>query len=94
LLDYVAERDAALHALMVIAAFTGARRAQLLGLRWRNVDFEHSRLSFTAGWVEGPNGPVLTATKRNGATSSTSTWAASVFLSNTRNVAALATTKC
>src|SRR5205814_2114915 len=32
LLDHVAERDTALKALLVIAAFTGARRAQLLGL--------------------------------------------------------------
>jgi integrase len=63
LLDHVAERDLALHALLVTAAFTGARRAQLLGLRWRNVDLDHGRLSFTAGWVEGPNGPVLSATK-------------------------------
>ena len=63
LLEHVAERDEALYALLVIAAFTGGRRAQLLGLRWRNVDFDHGRLSFTAGWVEGPRGPVLTATK-------------------------------
>jgi hypothetical protein len=49
--------------LLVLAAFTGARRAQLLGLRWHNVDLATKRVSFSAGWVEGPDGPVLTATK-------------------------------
>ena len=63
LLDHVAERDPQLHALLVLAAFTGARRAQLLGLRWHNVHLAARRVSFSAGWVEGPDGPVLTATK-------------------------------
>ena len=63
LLDHVAERDAQLHALLVLAAFTGARRAQLLGLRWHNVHLAAKRVSFSAGWVEGPDGPVLAATK-------------------------------
>ncbi len=63
LLDYVAARDSQLHALLVLAAFTGARRAQLLGLRWHNVHLAAKRVSFSAGWVEGPDGPVLTATK-------------------------------
>ena len=63
LLDHVAERDPQLHVLLVLAAFTGARRAELLGLRWHNVHFDTGRVSFCAGWVEGPNGPVLTATK-------------------------------
>jgi integrase len=63
LLEYLDEHDPALHAFVTLAAFTGARRAQLLGLRWRNVDLEAGRVSFTAGWVEGPNGPVLAATK-------------------------------
>jgi integrase len=48
---------------VTLAAFTGARRAQLLGLRWRNIDLEAGRVSFSAGWVEGPGGPVLAATK-------------------------------
>ncbi|MEO8695494.1 MAG: site-specific integrase [Acidimicrobiales bacterium] len=63
LLDHARGRDPALHALLVVAAFTGARRAQLLGLRWRNVDLDRGRLAFCAGWVEGPDGPVLTTTK-------------------------------
>ena len=63
LLDHVAERDPQLHVFLVLAAFTGARRAQLLGLRWHNVHLDAGRVSFCAGWVEGPHGPVLTATK-------------------------------
>jgi integrase len=63
LLDHVHSRDPALHTFVVVAAFSGGRRSQVLGLRWRNVDFDHGRLSFCAGWVEGPEGPVLTTTK-------------------------------
>lgn len=63
LLEYLAEGDPVLHTFATLAAFTGARRAQLLGLRWRRVDLHAGRLSFTGGWVEGPDGPVLAATK-------------------------------
>ena len=63
LLDHVRERDQAMHAFLFLAALTGARRAQLLGLRWHNVQFDTNRVSFCAGWVEGPHGPVLTTTK-------------------------------
>ena len=63
LLGYVAERDPRLHTLLLVAAVTGARRAQLLGLRWRNIDLDRGRIAFCCGWVEGPNGPVLAATK-------------------------------
>jgi integrase len=42
-----------------LAALTGARRSQLLALRWADVDFDHGALSFTRALVEGPDGPVL-----------------------------------
>jgi integrase len=45
-LDHVARRDAQLHTFLVLAAVTGARRAQLLGLRWHNVHAAARRLSF------------------------------------------------
>jgi hypothetical protein len=61
--DYLESRDPALHAFGVVAAMTGARRAQLLGLRWRNINVGAATVSFSVGWVEGPNGPVLTRTK-------------------------------
>ena len=55
--------DRLFHAFVLLAATTGARRAQLLGLRWRNVHRDTSRVAFTAGWVEGPDGPMLDPTK-------------------------------
>ena len=63
LLDHVGGRDAQFHVFLVLAAFTGARRAQLLGLRWYNVHLVSRRVSFCAGWVEGPDGPTLALTK-------------------------------
>jgi integrase len=38
-------RGTPLEALWYLAAFTGMRRGEVLGLRWRDVDFEHRRLS-------------------------------------------------
>lgn len=52
-----------LHLFLILAATTGARWGQLLALKWADVDFEHSSLSFQRAWVEGPNGPVLAPTK-------------------------------
>jgi integrase len=48
LLEHVAARDRQFHTLLVLAAFTGARRAQLLGLRWHNVHLATKRVSFSA----------------------------------------------
>lgn len=63
LLAHVEQHDPQFHVFLVLAAFTGARRAQLLGLRWDNVSLSNGRVAFRAGWVEGPNGPVLADTK-------------------------------
>jgi integrase len=63
LLAHVARHDALFHVFLVLAAFTGARRAQLLGLRWDNVSLTAGRVAFRAGWLEGPDGPVLADTK-------------------------------
>ena len=46
-----------------LAASTGARRSQLLGLRWCEIDVGHAAIGFTRADVEGPTGPVLRATK-------------------------------
>jgi integrase len=48
---------------MMLAATTGARRPQLLGLRWENVRHDTMRVAFCAGWVEGPDGPTLAPMK-------------------------------
>ena len=63
LLESVAESDPALHLYLTLAAMTGARRGQLLALRWVDVDLVVGALSIQRAVVEGPDGPVLVPTK-------------------------------
>jgi integrase len=63
LLVHLAVRDPMFHVFVLLAATTGARRAQLLGLRWDNLQRETMRVAFCGGWVEGPRGPTLAPTK-------------------------------
>jgi integrase len=63
LLEHLRLVDPAMYAFVMLAATTGARRAQLLGLRWRNINLQLGQVAFTNGWVEGPAGPVLAETK-------------------------------
>ena len=63
LIGWLAERDELLHLFVAVAVSTGVRRAQLLAVRWDNTDLARGRVAFVGGWVEGPNGPVLSDTK-------------------------------
>jgi hypothetical protein len=45
------------------AVMTGARRSQLLALRWSDVDVHHAVIGFCRALVDGPTGPVLGPTK-------------------------------
>jgi integrase len=63
LLEHFRNHDTLFYAFVMLAAMTGARRAQLLALRWRDINFTIGQIAFSNGWVEGPTGPVLTATK-------------------------------
>jgi integrase len=63
LLDTVRSRTPSLYTYLRLAVSTGARRSQLLALRWTNVDKDYSAVSFTRALVEGPEGPVLRPTK-------------------------------
>lgn len=63
LLAFAERTDPTLAVFLRLAATTGARRSQLLGLRWSDVDLDHGALAFTRALIEGPTGPVLTATK-------------------------------
>ena len=63
LIDKAAAGDPAFGAFLRLAASTGARRSQLLALRWKDLDLARLRISFTRALVEGPNGPVLAPTK-------------------------------
>ena len=62
LLDFVAH-DPDLHLYLNLAATTGARRGQLLALRWVDVDLVGGSLSIQRSLVEGPDGPRLVPTK-------------------------------
>ena len=42
---------------------TGARRSQLLALRWGDVDEERAAIAFSRALIEGPNGPELRSFK-------------------------------
>lgn len=63
LIDKATAADPAFGVFLRLAACTGARRSQLLALRWTNVDLARRRISFTRAVVEGPHGPVLAPTK-------------------------------
>jgi integrase len=63
LLEHLRVREPEFYVFVMLGAMTGARRAQLLGLRWRNIDLRIGQIAFSNGYVEGPFGPVLSATK-------------------------------
>ena len=63
LLAFVRDRSPALFVFLRLAVCTGARRSQLLALRWGDVDFDHGALSFTRAVVTGPDGAEVRPTK-------------------------------
>jgi integrase len=63
LLSQVALCDRAFHLFLLLAATTGARRGELLALRWADVDLVTGTVSFQRSLVEGAGGPVLAPTK-------------------------------
>jgi integrase len=63
LLEWARRRDPPLFCFLRLAVSTGARRSQLLALRWGDVDEEWTAVAFTRALVVGPNGPELRSTK-------------------------------
>jgi integrase len=63
LLEFVRARDPGFHLYLHLAACTGARRSQLLAVRWRDIDLESGALSFQRALVDAAGGPVLQPTK-------------------------------
>ena len=63
LLAVVRDADPSFYTYLRLAATTGARRSQLLALRWSDIDLAHSAIGFSRALVEGPSGPVLQPTK-------------------------------
>ncbi|HET6954624.1 MAG TPA: site-specific integrase [Acidimicrobiales bacterium] len=51
------------HLFLVLAATTGARRGELLALRWADIDLAQGSVSIQRALVDGPSGPVLAPTK-------------------------------
>jgi integrase len=63
LLESVRGADPALFTYLRLAVCTGARRSQLLALRWGDIDLARGAIAFTRALVEGPDGPQLRPTK-------------------------------
>lgn len=63
LLEAVRSDDPALFCFLRLAASTGARRGQLLALRWDAIDWEAGAVAFTRALVQGLHGPELRPTK-------------------------------
>jgi integrase len=63
LLEAVRKDDPALFCFLRLAASTGARRGQLLALRWNAIDWGAGAVAFTRALVQGPQGPELRPTK-------------------------------
>jgi integrase len=59
----VKREDPPLFCYLRLAVSTGARRSQLLALRWCDIDEERASIAFTRALVEGPDGPELRSTK-------------------------------
>jgi integrase len=63
LLRAAAEEDADMATIIAMAALTGARRGELCGLRWSDVDWTAGTLRIERAWVTGVGGQHLTTTK-------------------------------
>jgi integrase len=65
ILGWTREQKPALFCYLRLAVSTGARRSQLLALRWGDVDWERAAIAFTRGVVVGPKGLELRSTKNH-----------------------------
>lgn len=57
------QQDPDLAAYITLAAATGARRSEVIALRWSNLDLDRSVLTIARGLVVGPDGVVEKGTK-------------------------------
>lgn len=65
LLDDIATREPDLFAYLSIAVSTGARRSQMCGLQWGDLNLDTGSLLFCRGVVHGPDGVAVKRTKSN-----------------------------
>jgi len=61
------EQDADLATFLILAAATGARRSELIALRWSDIDLEAGKVGISRGIVAGPDGLVEKDTKTHSA---------------------------
>lgn len=59
LLKVLADTDPELHAYIRLAATSGARRSQISGLQWRDIDSSARTITFCRSVVHGPDGVVV-----------------------------------
>lgn len=64
LLEWTSQNKPALFCFLRLAVSAGARRSQLLAVRWCDVDEDRGAIAFTRGLVVGPKGLELRATKK------------------------------
>ncbi len=57
------EADPDLADFILLVAATGARRSELVALRWSDIDLEAGRFTISRGVVAGPDGLVVKDTK-------------------------------
>lgn len=63
MLEHVRTKDRPLYTYLQVAATTGARRSQMCGLQWRDIDLERMRITFARAVVDGDSGIELKETK-------------------------------
>lgn len=63
LLSMVQAGEPEFYAYLRVAASTGARRSQICGLQWRDIDEGGRRITFARGVVDGDQGIALKSTK-------------------------------
>lgn len=61
------EDDPDFATFLMLAAATGARRSEMIALRWSDIDVDHCRLTVSRGIVAGPDGLVEKDTKTHSA---------------------------
>ena len=61
-----AAEDEDMAAAIALGALTGARRGELCGLRWGDVDWDRGSIRVERAWVPGQGGQRLTTTKTGG----------------------------
>jgi len=66
-LEWLRTNDPALMMFVRLAATTGARRGEILGLSWADIDLDNARVRLVHGLIDAAGGPVLQERKTKNA---------------------------